>query len=89
MTDRDTARTNVSLLDFDDRPWAAYGSCRGADPDLFFPGPDGTADEGIKVCGGCPVREECLAWALETRMSYGVWGGTTERDRRRMLRRSA
>jgi WhiB family redox-sensing transcriptional regulator len=89
MTSRDLLRSNVSLLDFEERPWAAFGSCRGADPDLFFPGSDGEPDEGLKICGGCPVREECLTWALDTRIAYGIWGGMTERERRRLLRRSA
>mgnify|MGYP001544562919 FL=1 len=89
MSDRDTARSAVSLLDFDERPWAAYGTSRGADPDLFFPGPDETPDEGLKICRGCPVRDECLDWALGTRIHYGIWGGMTERARRRLLRRSA
>jgi WhiB family redox-sensing transcriptional regulator len=73
----------------DDRPWAAYASCRDADPEWFFPGPEGDHRAAVKVCSGCPVQEECLAWALETRMRYGIWGGLTERERRRLLRRSA
>jgi len=89
MRDRDTARSNVSLFEWEERPWAAYGSCRGADPDLFFPGHEADPGEGLKICSGCPVREECLVWALETRIQYGVWGGMTERERRRLLRRSA
>lgn len=89
MSVRDTASNSVSLLMLDERPWAAYGSCRGADPDLFFPGEDSRPDEGLKICSGCPVRAECLDWALETRIPYGIWGGMTERARRRLLRRSA
>jgi WhiB family redox-sensing transcriptional regulator len=73
----------------DERPWAAYGACRDADSDLFFPGPEGDPGEAVRICLGCPVRDECLAWALETRMRYGIWGGLTERERRRLLKRSA
>lgn len=73
----------------DERPWAALGACRDADPDLFFPGPDGDPGEAVRICRGCPVLEECREWALETRVAFGVWGGLTERDRRRLLRRSA
>ena len=43
----------------------------------------------MTICRGCPVSAECLEWALETRVRYGIWGGTTERERRRMLRKSA
>ena len=90
-TSRIEADVAVSLIDLldDDRPWAAYAACRDADPDWFFPGPEGDHRSAVRVCAGCPVREECLEWALETRMRYGIWGGLTERERRRLIRRSA
>jgi WhiB family redox-sensing transcriptional regulator len=81
--------TDSFLVDLDERPWAAYAACRQADPDLFFPGDDGDADTAIRICRGCPVRTACLEWALDARIRYGVWGGTTERDRRRLQRRTA
>jgi WhiB family redox-sensing transcriptional regulator len=77
------------ILEVDERPWAAYASCRSADPDLFFPTGDEDGSEALKICSGCPVREDCLEWALDTRIRYGIWGGATERERRRLLRRSA
>lgn len=77
------------LLDLEERPWAAYAACRTADPDLFFPDSDEAADAAVRICRGCPVMSECRDWALDTRVRYGVWGGLTERDRRRVLRRSA
>jgi WhiB family redox-sensing transcriptional regulator len=73
----------------DERPWAGLAACRDADPDLFFPGPDGDTAAAVRICRGCAVRDYCLEWALEQRVQYGVWGGATERERRRMLRRSA
>ena len=82
-------RTDSMFVDVDERPWAAYAACRTADPDLFFPGPDGDTAAAVTICRGCPVLDECRDWALGTRMRYGVWGGLTERDRRRSLRRSA
>lgn len=81
--------TDQWFVDLDERPWAAYAACRTADPDLFFPSEDDVAPEAIRICRGCPVQEACLDWALEARIRYGVWGGATERDRRRMVRRSA
>jgi len=84
-----TAPTALMLLDLDERPWASYAACRIEDPDLFFPGPEGTTDAAVRICGGCPVLDECRDWALGTKVKYGVWGGMTERDRRRVLRRSA
>lgn len=74
----------------DERPWAAYASCRDADSSLFFAGADGGDTElAQRICSGCPVCAECLAWALEADVPYGVWGGTTEQQRRRLARRSA
>ena len=86
-----TSSTPVDLLVLDlvERPWAAYASCRDADPEQFFSSVEADVADAVKICRGCPVREECLDWALETRVRYGIWGGTTERERRRMLRRSA
>lgn len=83
------AATETMLLELDERPWAAYAACRDSDPDLFFPGPDSDSDAAVRICRGCPVLAECRDWALSTRVRYGVWGGMTERARRRLLRRSA
>jgi WhiB family redox-sensing transcriptional regulator len=77
------------VLDLDERPWAAYAACRDADPEQFFSSAEADMAAAVKICLGCAVREECLDWALDTRVRYGIWGGTTERERRRMARRSA
>lgn len=70
----------------DDQSWAARGACAGMDPDEFFV--QGTEQNQIKTaCGRCPVRTQCLADALDNRIDFGVWGGMTERERRRLLRR--
>lgn len=78
--------TQLFQGDLDERPWAAYASCRNADPELFFAASDGGEAEAIRICRGCPVQGECLAWALDTRVRYGIWGGLTERQRRRVRR---
>jgi WhiB family redox-sensing transcriptional regulator len=64
-------------------------ACSGADPDLFFPSHGVTPVTAIRLCGGCPVREACLAEALsrDPVADRGVWGGTTERERIRMRSR--
>ena len=76
-----------------DRSFMAAGRCVGLDPDLFHParGDMGTIAEAKAVCAGCPVREACLDYALANSEHFGVWGGTTERERRRLrnLRRAA
>lgn len=88
MPGETTLRLNELLLG-DDQPWAAFAACRDVDSALFFPGQDGDPRPALRVCAGCPVSAECLEWALETRQRFGIWGGATERDRRRLLRRSA
>ncbi|NJQ04605.1 WhiB family transcriptional regulator [Streptomyces lonarensis] len=68
------------------KDWNTKAACRGADPDDLFV--QGAAQNRAKaVCGGCPVRAECLADALDSRVEFGVWGGMTERERRALLRR--
>ena len=70
----------------DERPWAVYSACRDADAELFFAKTRANERAALAVCSTCPVVEECLEFALETRERFGVWGGTHERDRRKMLR---
>jgi WhiB family redox-sensing transcriptional regulator len=72
----------------EERPWAILSACREADPMVFFPGPDGDASEALKYCNACAVREQCLDYALEARERYGVWGGTTEKQRKRLFRQA-
>lgn len=66
--------------------WRKQGKCRGVDPEVFYPVNDGDAAQAKEICDGCPVRQPCLEWALADRERYGVWGGMTERERRRLLR---
>ena len=66
--------------------WPAHAACRGIDPDRLFV--QGAAQNRAKaICGGCPVRTECLADSLDNEIEFGVWGGMTERERRALLRR--
>jgi len=67
-----------------DRAWAAQGACRGVETSFFFP-ERGDSSVAIKaICRACPVKGECLRYALEAREKYGTWGGASENDRRRM-----
>ena len=69
-----------------DQHWTAYGACAGAPPDDLFV--EGAAQRTAReVCAACPVRLDCLIDALDHRILFGVWGGTTERERRSLLRR--
>ena len=66
--------------------WRKRAACRGIDPDVFYPVSDEDAEEAKGICSGCPVRQACLEHALVHREREGVWGGATERERRRILR---
>ncbi len=71
--------------------WVHRAKCRDVDPELFFPvGTTGPAAEQIEaakaVCVTCSVRNECLEWALVTGQDAGVWGGTSEEERRSIRR---
>ena len=71
--------------------WRSAASCRSVDPDLFFPvGSTGLAlnhiDSAKAVCQACPVQAPCLEFALETNQDAGVWGGTSEEERRQLRR---
>jgi WhiB family redox-sensing transcriptional regulator len=63
-------------------------ACNGLDPDMFFPDEsDELAEyEAKAVCGNCVIRVACLEYSLEAKEAYGIWGGATERERRRILR---
>jgi WhiB family transcriptional regulator, redox-sensing transcriptional regulator len=62
--------------------WRDGAACRGADPDVFFPERGESADPARQVCARCPARQPCLVYALDNGITYGVWGGLTERERR-------
>jgi WhiB family redox-sensing transcriptional regulator len=74
--------------------WRAAGACLAADPDLFFPlgastaaGPD--TSRALRICDECPVKRECLEFAMRTHEAEGIWGGTTPEERVRVLRSRA
>lgn len=64
--------------------WRSRGDCLGLDPDVFFPAPQEPVVDALAVCGGCQVRDACLAAALDASDFDGVWGATTGDERRRM-----
>lgn len=73
--------------------WRHDAACRDEDPELFFPvsqvGPGARqAAEAKAVCARCPVRAECLGYALDNALDHGIFGGTTESERRALTRRA-
>ncbi|MGH3439237.1 MAG: WhiB family transcriptional regulator [Sciscionella sp.] len=72
-------------MGFDQSDWRISAACQDTDPDGLFV--RGAEQRRAKlVCIACPVRTECLAEALDSRIEFGVWGGMTERERRALLR---
>lgn len=82
---------DFELADLLHPAWMHEGACVGADPAMFFPRPGVVPVEARELCRGCPVQATCLEYALSfpSNHDHGVWGGTTERERRRMRQRRA
>ena len=83
---------DFSLLPRDPAPpdyWQDRAACFGVDSDIFFPVTEDEAGPALTFCNSCRIKEECLAWALKNGERYGVWGGLTEQQRRRLQRRVA
>ena len=90
----DDARAELSLLDLAGQDsdeaeltWQERALCAQTDPEAFFPEKGGSTREAKKVCVSCDVRAECLEYALENDERFGIWGGLSERERRKLKRR--
>jgi len=68
--------------------WQDRALCAQTDPEAFFPEKGGSTREAKKVCAGCEVRAECLEYALANDERFGIWGGLSERERRKLKRRA-
>lgn len=66
--------------------WTSQAKCRDMDPAVFFPSDGIGVQVAQRICFDCPVKVDCLEYALADRVDHGVWGGTSERERRRILR---
>jgi WhiB family transcriptional regulator, redox-sensing transcriptional regulator len=78
-----TGSTADTLIDDN---WWDRAACLGVDDEAFFPERGGSTYEAKKLCRICPVKGECLEYALENDESWGVWGGMSERERRKLKR---
>lgn len=70
-----------------DNDWMARGACTNVPPSTFFPSDGVGVEVARRICADCPVREPCLEHALRHHIDHGVWGGCSERERRRILKR--
>ena len=78
-------RVDAEPQDADDL-WQERALCAQTDPEAFFPEKGGSTREAKRICQGCEVRDECLDYALAHDERFGIWGGLSERERRRLKR---
>ncbi len=92
---RIAAGPDLAVLDFgatalfaedEDESWQDRALCAQTDPEAFFPEKGGSTREAKKICTGCEVKAECLEYALAKDERFGIWGGLSERERRRIKR---
>jgi len=72
----------------DAQSWQEQALCAETDPEAFFPEKGGSTREAKKICTGCEVKAQCLEYALSNDERFGIWGGLSERERRRLRRRA-
>jgi WhiB family redox-sensing transcriptional regulator len=68
--------------------WQTDSLCAQTDPEAFFPEKGGSTRDAKKICGSCEVRAHCLEYALENDERFGIWGGLSERERRKLRKRA-
>ncbi len=78
--------TGLTGLTPEDPGWQELALCAQTDPEAFFPEKGGSTREAKRVCMSCDVRQECLEYALANDERFGIWGGLSERERRRLKR---
>ena len=79
----------VDLFDSDEPPeWQDRALCAQTDPEAFFPEKGGSTREAKRICQGCDVKGECLEYALAHDERFGIWGGLSERERRKLKKRA-
>jgi WhiB family redox-sensing transcriptional regulator len=78
----------TDVLDEGALAWQDRALCAQTDPEAFFPEKGGSTREAKRVCTSCEVRAECLEYALENDERFGIWGGLSERERRKLKRRA-
>lgn len=68
--------------------WQADALCAETDPDAFFPEKGGSTRDAKRICASCEVRQQCLEYALQNDERFGIWGGLSERERRKLRKRA-
>jgi WhiB family redox-sensing transcriptional regulator len=93
MTELAKSADGVDLTEIfglpEEASWQERSLCAQTDPEAFFPEKGGSTREAKRICTGCEVKSECLEYALANDERFGIWGGLSERERRRLKRRTA
>lgn len=82
------AFTEAKVDDDDGLAWQVSALCAQTNPEAFFPEKGGSTRDAKKVCGGCDVKSTCLEYAIENDERFGIWGGLSERERRKLRRKT-
>jgi WhiB family redox-sensing transcriptional regulator len=81
-------RVESAIDDENQLAWQADSLCAQTDPEAFFPEKGGSTRDAKKICASCDVRAQCLEYALHNDERFGIWGGLSERERRKLRRRA-
>ena len=81
-------RQQVPEEDENPLAWQSDSLCAQTDPEAFFPEKGGSTRDAKKICSSCEVRSSCLEYALENDERFGIWGGLSERERRKLRKRA-
>ena len=82
-------RKLIEELAVEDLGWQDYANCRGADADLFFPERGASTRKAKGICAACQVQVDCLEFAVTKSEKFGIWGGLSERERRKIRKQRA
>lgn len=83
------ARSLIEALSLEVLAWQDFANCRGADVDIFFPDRGASTRGAKEICAACQVRAECLDYAVTRGEKFGIWGGLSERERRKIRKQRA
>lgn len=83
---RGYAVSTSQVANISEMSWRLRGACNGLDPAIFYPETEDKEDVAVAICAECAVRTMCLEYAVNRREKDGIWGGATERERRRIVR---
>jgi WhiB family redox-sensing transcriptional regulator len=82
-------RRDIDVVEDNPLAWQTDALCAQTDPEAFFPEKGGSTRDAKRICTTCDVRDQCLEYALQNDERFGIWGGLSERERRKLKRRAS